>query len=180
MTQRVDVHGQALHEALLAPGCDTLAVAAALGAEPMPASLENRPRLMPSMTTDPANPPKMDWKSKAEAKMRPNTAGISPRLVNGGPHAPGRCRRSAMTGTMMDVMTLMRLRAAEDDECRHHRQHDAARRWRCRWWRSRGCSIRAPSVMLKACSPLKPKAKHRMSSTANTTPSQRLPSACWM
>ena len=41
-------------------GCDTDAVAAAFGAEPMPASLEYKPRLMPSMTTEPAKPPKID------------------------------------------------------------------------------------------------------------------------
>ena len=62
-------------------GCDTLAVAAAFGAEPMPASLENRPRLMPSMTTEPAKPPAMDWKLKADWKMVANTAGSSPMLV---------------------------------------------------------------------------------------------------
>ena len=56
-------------------GCDTLAVAAAFGAEPMPASLEYRPRLMPSMTTEPANPPKMESMSNALWNMRPNTAG---------------------------------------------------------------------------------------------------------
>ena len=37
--------------------------------EPIPASLENRPRLMPSMTTEPAKPPAMDWKLKADWKM---------------------------------------------------------------------------------------------------------------
>ena len=62
-------------------GCDTLAVAAAFGAEPMPASLENRPRLMPSITTEPAKPPAMDWKLKADSKMVANTAGSSPMLV---------------------------------------------------------------------------------------------------
>ena len=62
-------------------GCDTLAVAAALGAEPMPASLEYRPRLMPSITTEPANPPKMAWKSNAEASTMPNTFGSSPMLA---------------------------------------------------------------------------------------------------
>ena len=62
-------------------GWETEAVAAALGAEPIPASLENRPRLMPSMTQDPANPPKIAWKSKAEAKMNAKTAPISPILL---------------------------------------------------------------------------------------------------
>lgn len=38
-------------------GCETDAVAAAFGAEPIPASLENRPRLIPSIKADPANPP---------------------------------------------------------------------------------------------------------------------------
>ena len=58
-------------------GCDTDAVAAAFGAEPMPASLEYRPRLMPSMTTEPANPPKMACTSKAEANTIANTPGSS-------------------------------------------------------------------------------------------------------
>ena len=62
-------------------GCDTLAVAAAFGAEPMPASFENRPRLMPSMITEPANPPKMAWKSNAEAKITENTSGRSPMFM---------------------------------------------------------------------------------------------------
>lgn len=38
-------------------GCETDAVAAAFGAEPIPASLENRPRLIPNIKADPANPP---------------------------------------------------------------------------------------------------------------------------
>ena len=30
---------------------------------------------MPSITTEPAKPPKMDWKSNALSNIRPNTAG---------------------------------------------------------------------------------------------------------
>ena len=40
-------------------GWDTMAEAAALGAEPTPASLEKRPRLMPYIMAEPVKPPKM-------------------------------------------------------------------------------------------------------------------------
>src|SRR5699024_6659500 len=53
-------------------GWDTAALAAAFGAEPTPASLENSPRLMPCMIQDPANPPKIARKSKAFEKMSEN------------------------------------------------------------------------------------------------------------
>ncbi len=53
----------------------TDAEAAALGAEPMPASLENRPRLMPWTTIEPANPPTTLLKLKASEKIIAKTAG---------------------------------------------------------------------------------------------------------
>ena len=56
-------------------GWDTSAAAAALGAEPTPASLEYRPRLMPNITQEPAKPEKIAWKSKAWLKILPTTAG---------------------------------------------------------------------------------------------------------
>ena len=53
----------------------TSAAAAALGAEPIPASLEYRPRLMPHMMHEPVNPPKMALKLNAEPKIMPKTRG---------------------------------------------------------------------------------------------------------
>ena len=53
-------------------GCETAALAAAFGADPTPASLENSPRLIPCMMQEPANPPKMARKSKALVKMSVN------------------------------------------------------------------------------------------------------------
>ena len=44
----------------------TAAVAAALGTEPSPASLENRPRLIPFITVAPNKPPPAATGSKAE------------------------------------------------------------------------------------------------------------------
>ena len=46
-------------------GWDTSAAAEALGALPIPASLENRPRFTPMTTALPAKPPKIAWASKA-------------------------------------------------------------------------------------------------------------------
>ena len=59
-------------------GWETSAEAAALGAEPIPASLEYRPRLIPYIRQEPEKPPKMALKSKALAKMAPNMAGTLP------------------------------------------------------------------------------------------------------
>ena len=50
-------------------------MAAALGAEPIPASFEYKPRLMPSMITEPAKPPKIDSKSKADSNSTAKAAG---------------------------------------------------------------------------------------------------------
>ena len=88
-------------------GWDTLAVAAALGAEPIPASFENKPRLIPSITTEPAKPPAMDWKSNAEANMVANTVGNQVILVTVVQIASA-IYASAMIGTMMEVMMEIR------------------------------------------------------------------------
>ena len=62
-------------------GCFTSAAAAAFGAEPCPASLEYRPRLMPlSMVCEirpPSRPPPAASKRKALPKIWPNTAGTA-------------------------------------------------------------------------------------------------------
>ena len=71
-------------------GWDTSAVAAALGAEPIPASLEYRPRLMPCIMQEPVKPPKIAGKSKALTKMFLNTPGM---------------RLACITTTTMAMMT---------------------------------------------------------------------------
>gem|GEM_PF-4391171 len=58
-------------------GWETAALAAAFGAEPTPASLENSPLLIPCITQDPANPPKMACTSNALLKMLVNITGTS-------------------------------------------------------------------------------------------------------
>ena len=86
----------------------TLAEAAALGAEPTPASLENRPRLMPCITAEPVKPAKMAWKSKAPAKMRPNTWGSSPRFMTMTTRATS-TYRPPMMGTRVEAKAMIRL-----------------------------------------------------------------------
>ena len=56
-------------------GWEVSPAAAAQGAEPDPASLENSPRFTPFMTTAP-KPPAAAWRRpKASSKMRRNTSG---------------------------------------------------------------------------------------------------------
>ena len=62
-------------------GCETWAVAATFGAEPMPASLLNRPRLMPCMSAAPAAPPRTGPQPKASERISPSTSG-SRRMLN--------------------------------------------------------------------------------------------------
>ena len=62
-------------------GWETSAVAAAFGAEPIPASLEYRPRLMPCIIAEPRKPPKIALKSKALLKMLAKTLGMLPMLM---------------------------------------------------------------------------------------------------
>ena len=62
-------------------GWDTSAVAAAFGAEPIPASLEYRPRLTPSIRQEPVKPPKIAEKLNASEKMLANTVGTKLRWV---------------------------------------------------------------------------------------------------
>ncbi|MNJ73724.1 hypothetical protein D3C77_705600 [compost metagenome] len=57
-----------------------VATAAMFGAEPMPASLENKPRLTP-LSKAPATPPTADSRPKALLKIIIKTPGTSPRLV---------------------------------------------------------------------------------------------------
>ena len=86
----------------------TLAEAAALGAEPTPASLENRPRLMPCIRAEPVKPAKMAWKSKAPWKMRPNTWGSSSRFSTTTMIATS-TYRPPMKGTRVEATAIIRL-----------------------------------------------------------------------
>ena len=56
-------------------GCETNAVAATLGAEPMPASLLNNPRLIPCMSAMPTPPPNACCHPKAWLTIISITAG---------------------------------------------------------------------------------------------------------
>ena len=51
-------------------GWDVVAQAAAFGTEPSPASLENRPRLIPVMITAAKPPATADWGAKASWKIK--------------------------------------------------------------------------------------------------------------
>ena len=74
-TSRVSIKTDSICTRPCLTGWDTSAAAAALGAEPTPASLEYSPRLMPSISAEPAKPPKMARKSKAPAMILLNTWG---------------------------------------------------------------------------------------------------------
>ena len=82
MTKAVHEHTISVSEktpsACISPcftGCATLAVAAALGAEPSPASLLNNPRFMPIMTIVPNVAPVTCLMPKASSMMRLKTEG---------------------------------------------------------------------------------------------------------
>ena len=62
-------------------GCVTCAVAATLGAEPIPASLLNNPRLMPCINAIPTPPPNACCQPKAWLTMSLITAGSSVMLI---------------------------------------------------------------------------------------------------
>ena len=62
-------------------GWETSAVAAALGAEPIPASFEYRPLLIPYIIHEPAKPPNIAWKSKALLNIEPNIEGTFVTLI---------------------------------------------------------------------------------------------------
>ena len=62
-------------------GWETEAVAAALGTEPMPASLEKRPRRMPCMIAAPMVAPAISRNPRAWPTMRPIMSGTSVMLM---------------------------------------------------------------------------------------------------
>ena len=88
-------------------GWDTSAAAAALGAEPMPASLEYRPRLKPYIRQEPIKPPKMALKLKASAKIMANMAGRLRMLMSMAATAMS-TYSTPMTGTTVPVTFTMR------------------------------------------------------------------------
>ena len=62
-------------------GWFTSAEADAFGTEPSPASLENRPRLIPCITAAPTNPPAAESNVKAFAKIAAITDGNTEMLA---------------------------------------------------------------------------------------------------
>ena len=75
----IDEHADHGHAALTHGAQATLARACAWGVEPIPASLENRPRfapwLMAIFSAAPKPPPMMAWGLKAYLKIMPKVAG---------------------------------------------------------------------------------------------------------
>ena len=93
-------------------GLSTRASAWAWGVEPMPASLENRPRATPyrmaSLTPRPATPPNTACGSKAQTKMDRMAPGRASRLMNR-TISPPTMYRPAMMGTIFSVTEASRL-----------------------------------------------------------------------
>ena len=79
-----------------------------MGAEPTPASLENRPRLMPCIRAEPVKPAKIAWKSKAPWKMRAKTVGTSSRFITMTISATS-TYRPPMKGTRVEATAIIRL-----------------------------------------------------------------------
>ena len=88
-------------------GCEVEAVAATLGAEPMPASLLKSPRLMPCITAAPIPPPTACSQPKALRKIWAMTEGISAILKMTTPNA-SRMYPTAMMGTSQLLTRAMR------------------------------------------------------------------------
>src|SRR5699024_12658842 len=62
-------------------GCEAEAVAAAFGTEPMPASLENRPRWTPMSMIEPRAPPAIECVLKASEKIVATMPGTAPMFI---------------------------------------------------------------------------------------------------
>ena len=88
-------------------GCDADEVAAALGTEPIPASLENRPRLMPWVMMTPIAAPDTDSMVNACWTMSASIGGTADRFVIT-TRMPRNRYRTAMTGTMNAVTLEIR------------------------------------------------------------------------
>ena len=88
-------------------GWETSAVAPAFGADPIPASLEKSPRLIPCITQEPANPPAIALKSNAWLKISLNISGSWLRLLKV-MYKPSNIYKIAMTGTTLELMIPIR------------------------------------------------------------------------
>ena len=88
-------------------GWETAAVAAAFGADPIPASFEKSPRRTPCMTIAPNPPPANCSNPNAFVKIEPMTWGNVPRCVNK-MKAASRMYAIAIRGTMIPDMTAIR------------------------------------------------------------------------
>lgn len=88
-------------------GCETWAVAATFGAEPIPASLLKSPRLMPCINAAPTAPPSVCSQPKASATISSSTSGSRPRLNSTTPSA-STMYPSAIIGTITPLTRAMR------------------------------------------------------------------------
>jgi len=150
-------------------GCETCAVAATFGAEPMPASLLNSPRLIPCISAAPTVPPKACSQPKALATMSSSTSGSRPRLKSTTPSARA-TYPSAMTGTTRLLTRAMRWIPPKITT----RVSSVSPTPIQRWSRPKAPSHAAQIVLL--CTELKAKPKVTEISTAKSTPIQRRPS----
>lgn len=88
-------------------GCETWAVAATFGAEPIPASLLKSPRLMPCINAAPTAPLSVCSQPKASATISSSTSGSRPRLNSTTPSA-STMYPSAIIGTITPLTRAMR------------------------------------------------------------------------
>ena len=88
-------------------GCDTVATAAAFGADPSPASLENRPRRIPFMNAIPMVAPAISFTPSAWVIIVSNISGTLLRLIST-TNRPTTRYNTAMNGTKYWVTLAMR------------------------------------------------------------------------
>ena len=150
-------------------GCDTWAVAATFGAEPMPASLLNRPRLMPCMSAAPAPPPIACSQPKALATISSTTSGNRRKLKSTTPSART-IYPSAMTGTTTPLTRAIRWMPPKMTS-----SVSSVRPAPTQWWAKPKAPSQAAQIVL-LCTELKAKPNVTEISTAKRTPIQRLPS----
>ena len=144
-------------------GCVTCAVAATLGAEPIPASLLNNPRLMPCINAIPTPPPNTCCQPKAWLTMSLITAGSSVMLIATIISAKA-IYPNAIMGTIMLLTLAMRCTPPKiiSSVAMVITPPTMA------WSKPNACSKAAHSVLL--CTELKAKPKVIVMSTANTVP----------
>ena len=128
--QRIDVDRQALHEALLhrmghACGGGGVRCGAHAGLVGVQAALDAEHNDRSSEAAE----DRLEVECRGEDEAR-RPWGSSGDVGDGRPEQRSRCRRCAMTGTTIDVMTLMRFVPPKMTAAVISGEHDAATRWR--------------------------------------------------